>query len=153
MRAAFLIAAAALVACGGTPSTFDFTTSGDLNEHVVSDAYVTGEINNAGQLALDDGVWLVTMSLSSLEAGHDQAVLELTLIDKVIGERFSTTVGGTCAVTLDPHGTTNGDIVRGVFHCSGLASSDGKTIDIGFGEFSTAINDAANDPNLNAPYP
>ncbi len=146
-------AGAALVACAGTPSTFDFAASGDLNEHVVSGAYVSGEIDNAGQLALDDGVWLITMSLSNLIASHDQPVLELTLIDKVIGERFSTTVGGTCAVTLDPHGSTNGDVVHGVFHCAGLASSDGKVVDVGFGEFSTAINDAANDPNLNPPHP
>jgi hypothetical protein len=143
----------AATGCADTPSTFDFTTTGDVSEHVASSLEVTGEIDNAGQLALDDGVWILSMTMNGLASTQDETVLELTLIDKPAGVRFSTSIGGTCGAQLAPHGSTNGDVVHGVFHCTGLGSSDGKHVDIGFGEFATAINDAANDPNLNPPYP
>jgi hypothetical protein len=146
-------AAAALLACGGTPSTFDFTLSGDLSERVASDRGVTGEIDNTGRLALDDGTWLLSMTLNGLQAGVDQPAGELEVVDRATGDLFSTTIGGTCNVKLDPHGSNNGDLVHGVFHCTGLTSSDGRQVDIGFGEFWTSINDAANDPNLNPPHP
>jgi len=152
MRAILMVLGAAVFGCaGGARSTFDFTTSGDLVERVASAPTVKGEINDAGHLALDDGTWLLTMSLDGLGVTQDQPVIELTLVDRDIGERFSTSVGGSCGYQLEPHQSSNGDVVQGTFHCAGLASDDGKSIDIAFGEFSTAIDDAANDPNLNPP--
>ncbi len=153
MLARFVIAGAALVACAGTPSTFDFTASGDLNEHVISSPNVTGAIDNAGHLSLDDGIWSLSIDFPGLAVTPSFETVNVTLVRNSTGDLFSTTFGGSCQAKLDPHGTTNGDVVGGNFVCTTLTSSVGKIIDIPVGEFSTAINDTANDPNLNPPHP
>jgi hypothetical protein len=66
---------------------------------------------------------------------------------------FATSIGGSCDVTLAAHDDSNGDVVRRTFTCTALASSMGDHVDVSFGELSTAINDASNDPSLDPPGP
>jgi hypothetical protein len=150
MRAIIFAAAAALVCCGGTRSAFELTTTGDVAVHVSSDAGVRGAVDNAGQLMLDDGTWAVSMTLTTLSADGWHPTSTFTLVHRG-QDVFSTSNGGSCKAMLDPHGATNGDAVHGYFACTGLVSNVGETIDITYGELSTAIGDVANDPTLNPP--
>ena len=131
-------------------SSFDFVLDGDSDEHVHSGARVSGSVDNAGFLALSDPDlgWAMNMSLGGLAPGDHQA--EATITRKVGTPAI---FRGKCAVLVDPHETSNGDIVTANFSCSGLTSAAGQHLDVPQGEFRTFINDASNDLNLNPPAP
>ena len=137
-------------------ATFDFALTGDVNERVGSSARVTGSINNAGYLALDDETWELTMSLGGLAIGNhtlEKGSGELRILHKVSLDTYSTSLGGTCTVWINPHQTSNGSAVGGTFYCRDLISSKGRKVNVDGGEFRALINDAANNPNINPPRP
>lgn len=137
-----------LSACAAPQSSFAFNLSGDATGSVNIEA--TGEIDDAGDLALDNDAWQLDMSLGGLSTGnHNDA--EVTILRKTDGAIFTTTVGGTCTVILDPHDSSNGSPVNGVFYCTGLMSSTGMTVGVTGGEFLTEINDSENDPGASPP--
>jgi hypothetical protein len=139
----------ALGACTARQS-FDFVlVDGDAKIPVNSGAQVTGDVNNAGFLTLDDGSWGLTMNLQGLAVGsHDISMTsgELQVHRKDTGETFKTSAGGTCNVWIDPHTTRNGSVVSGHFDCTGLTSITGKKVDVTNGSFQVQINDSANNP-------
>ncbi len=149
----------AICGCAAPRSTFDFVLSGDSAEHVHSGARVTGRVNNAGFVALDDPDmgWSLSMSLGGLAPG-DHVVgnkVGQVVITRKIGMPaiFTTALGGSCTVTIDPHNASNGDAVHATFYCTGLASAGGQHIDVPQGEFKSFINDESNNLNLNPPGP
>lgn len=149
-------AAAALCGCGAPRSTFDFvlTDGAGREERVGSGADVKGEIDNAGYLALDDQSWGLAMNLGGLAAGqHDLSAKAgtLVIIRKGTGDVYNTDLGGSCTVWINPHQSSNGSAVNGIFYCRSLVSNTGKKVDVGSGNFHALINDSANNPHLNGP--
>jgi hypothetical protein len=145
---ALVLVSLCVCGCAASESSFDFQLGA---EKIYSGANVAGSTDNAGTLALHDDVWALNMSLPGLAAGSWLQLggggNDLTIISKASGDIYTTAAGGTCAVLLDPHQSTNGSVVSGTFHCAGLASSDGsKQVDIPNGAFQTRIDDAANNP-------
>jgi hypothetical protein len=144
-----------LAACGVVPSSFDFDVRGDVNLRVAS-GVTRGQVDNAGFLSLDDRAWGLTMSLGGLAPGRHvvaKGAGELALMRKGTGDWFTTAEGGSCAVWIDPHKSSNGSAVTGKFDCTNLQASNGLRIDVAGGQFFTRINDAANDPTLTPPPP
>lgn len=139
----------ALGACGARQS-FDFVLKdGDSTIRVASSDEATGDLTNAGFFTLDDGSWGLTMNLLGLANGnHDISMTsgELQVHRKDTGETFKTSLGGTCSVWLDPHGSRNGSVVTGHFDCLALTSVSGKKVDITNGSFQVTLNDPANNP-------
>lgn len=138
-----------VAACAAPSSTFQFNLAGDVVEHVVSSGEVTGTVDNAGNLALDDEVWSLLMELPGIAtSSKEESVISLTIVSKETAETFTTSVAGTCSVTITPHASTNGSVVDGMFFCSGVASTDAsKHVDVNGGEFHTLIDDSSNNPN------
>ena len=139
----------ALCSCAASHSSFDFELG---SEKISSSGGVVGSINNAGTLALHDDAWALDMSIPGLASGEwlplGGGSNDLTIIRKSNGDIFTTAMGGTCSVLLDPHTSTNGSVVSGVFHCAGLASTDGtQRVDVQNGAFQTEIEDSANNPS------
>jgi hypothetical protein len=149
----------AMCGCAAPRSSFDFGLKGDVEDSIHSGARVSGAANNAGFLALNDPDtgWSIAMSLGGLAPG-----------DHVVGNKsgyavfthksgmrgvFTTALGGTCTVTVDPHYTSNGDTVHANFFCTGLAAADGRHINVPQGEFRTFINDEANNLDISPPAP
>jgi hypothetical protein len=134
-------------------SAFDFALTGDINERAGSSARVTGSVNNAGYLALDDDSWALTISLGGFIGSRtlEKKSGELRILDKRNGDTYSTSIGGTCTVFVNPHQSSNGSAVTGTFYCRDLVSSKGKRVNVDGGEFRTLINDSANNPNINPP--
>jgi hypothetical protein len=145
----------AMSACAAPRSTFDFVLTEDGHEERVgSGAMVNGQVNNAGYLALDDASWGLAMNLQGLAAGSHALSNKsgtLAIMRKGTGEVFTTDLGGSCTVWLNPHQSTNGSAVTGWFYCSAVTSNTGRKVDVGSGEFRTLINDAGNNPHLNGP--
>jgi hypothetical protein len=132
-------------------SSFAFELRGDVNERVTGIEAATGEIDDQGDLALDDGAWRVAMNLMGLDA-RSQSIARgtglLSISNSATGEVFTTDSGGSCTVTLEPHQSTNGSAVTGSFYCSGLASpASGHHVDVLGGTFRTQIDDAQNNPS------
>jgi hypothetical protein len=141
----------ALYACAVPSSSFAFNLSGAAHDQVNSDA--TGEIDNAGDLSLQTAGYELTMSLGSLTVGeHDNA--EVTILLQNSGDVFTTAVGGSCTVFINPHDDSNGSDVSGLFFCTGLMTSTQLQADLTGGQFVTEINDSANNPgSLGPPGP
>lgn len=140
----------ALCACGTPQSSFAFNLS-DKPSDSVSGIDASGEVDNAGFVALDDGVWQLDVSLGGLSVGTHTNV-DVTLLREADGVVFATTLGGTCTVVLDPHDSTNGSAISGVFYCTGLVSSTGlNNVNVSGGQFLTYISDSANNPNSSGP--
>jgi hypothetical protein len=139
-----------VLACGSPQSTFDFTASGSIGR--VTDEAATGDVDDAGFLVIDDAAWNIQMGLGGLGVGAHTGT-SVSLLDKQTGDLYTTSVAGTCNVTLDPHDSTNGSSVSGVFFCKGLEASSGAKVDIDSGEFLTYISDAANNPDESPPGP
>lgn len=159
MRAILLSLFLLGVGCGQPRSTFDFVLGGDATDHVHSGARVTGHVNNAGFLTLDDPDtgWAVAMSLGGLAPGS-HAVMEKSgelSITRKIGQPaiFTTQLGGSCTVQIAPHNASNGDRVHATFFCVGLTSAGGQHIDVPAGELQTQIDDESNNLNLDPPHP
>ncbi len=144
------------LACAPSSSSFDFDVKGDMNETVEGTGGATGEIDNAGNLALDDAQWSLNLKLpgSITTATVGSGIGGFALVVKATGDTFTTASGGTCDVNVSPHQSSNGSTVKMTFYCTGLVSVDGsKTIDIANGALHTLIDDASNDPNLAWPWP
>jgi len=142
----------ATCSCAGPRSTFDFDLTGDLTERVSSSGSgATGEIDNAGHLALDDGAWGLAIGLPSISPGTYPLGTgggRLAITSKATGDVFTTTPSGSCSVTVNPHASSNGSTVSGAFECTGLTSFDGaRRVDVTAGSFQTLIDDAANNPS------
>ena len=151
--AAALLAAAA---CGPPRSSFELvlTHEGGRTERVGSGADVRGAVDNAGFLALDDQSWGLAMSLGGLASGEHMVSSKagsLALVRKGSGDVWTTDLGGSCTVWLNPHASSNGSVVGGWFYCKALTSNSGEKVDVGSGVFKTLINDAANNPRLDPP--
>ena len=120
-----------------------------------SGSNVTGQMNNAAELAIDDDSWRLSMNLLGPDVGSQSITKDSGLVEilrKATGEILTTDSGGSCTVTLEPHQSSNGSIVTGSFYCSGLGSPDGGApVDVVGGGFQTQIDDAANDPNSGLP--
>lgn len=144
-RFIFVLACACATA---SRSSFDLVLS--TNEHVNSGARVSGSVNNAGMLSLNDPDigWSIHLALDGMSAGSHKA--NAVVVRKVEKPGI---FNGACTVVLDNHETSNGDIVRGTFTCKDLTTSDGDHLAISVGDFKTFINDAANDLSLNPPPP
>ena len=145
-----------LASCAAPRGSFSFVLAGDVNAHVGSAANVAGHVNDAGYLVLDDNEWNLTIDLAGLAPGShaiDAKNGELALVHDTTGDFFTTMLGGTCTVLVDPHTSKNGDPVSGKFFCTGLVSNTNKHVDITSGAFRVYIDDEANNPNLNAPSP
>lgn len=152
----FMLASFAL-ACAPSSSTFNFDMKGDVNETVESTGGATGEIDNAGNLALEDTQWSMNVKLPGIAPDAytlGSGIGGFAFVVKATGDTFTTASGGTCTVNVSPHASSNGSPVKMTFYCNGLASADGtKTIDIANGALRTLIDDASNDPNLAWPWP
>lgn len=144
-----MLLALALGGCAVRES-FDFTlTVNGVAQRVTSSADATGEVTNAGVVTLGDASFGVVMDLGGLAPGNHALGAgsgELQLLDQGRGETYAVSLGGTCDVWLDPHGTANGVPVSGHFSCAGLGSTTGKTADVTNGTFEVTINDPANNP-------
>lgn len=133
-------------ACGSAGSSFEFQLGAQT---ITSASDVSGSIDNAGALALHDDAWALNMVLSSAVPNQwtTLGAGDLSIFGKTTGDIFTTAAGGTCDVLLDPHASTNGSIVTGAFHCTGLRSSDGsQQVDVPNGAFTTRLDDVANNP-------
>jgi hypothetical protein len=139
---------------GGAHSGFAFTLHGASqgDERVASSGDATGEINDAAELAIDDDSWRLSMNLLSLDASSQTitgASGSVTILRKSTGYVLSTDSGGSCAVSLEPHQSSNGSTVTGSFYCNGLGSPSGSVhVDVLGGTFQAEIDDAANNPHL-----
>lgn len=151
MKHTHLVLAAALGACAAPESRFSFRLG---PTPVVSGARVKGAVNDRGYVALDDGAWELAIDMGSLAEGShaiSAAAGELSLLRKDTGDVFTTRAGGSCTVRLDPHESTNGDVVHAIFYCTALASTSGARADVTGGELTTVLDDPANDPKLTPP--
>jgi hypothetical protein len=147
---------ALLFGCDRAPSSFTFVLSGDLEQHVQSGGGVTGSVDNAGFLALDDDAWGVRFALGGLSPGSrtlSKGNGEVVVMSKSSGEVFSSDLGTSCSVWIDPHDSTNGSAITGWFTCDDLASASGKHVTLQGGRFATFISDAANNPKDGTPSP
>jgi hypothetical protein len=144
-----MIMVGALGGCGSR-STFSFVMKdGDAVQNVSSSADVSGSVNNAGLVTLEDSAWALEMNLQGLSAGNhalSKNAGELQIRHKDTSDTFKTSLGGTCNVWLHPHGSANGSVVSGDLDCTGLTSLMGKQVDITSGSFEVEINDPANNP-------
>jgi hypothetical protein len=145
------IAACALVVTMTTngcaiQESFHFTLSDGTVATSTADA--TGSVNNAGFLELGDGTWTLTMDLVGLAPGNHTlgAGAGELQISRPSGETYKVSLGGTCTVWLDAHGSSNGSPVTGTFTCAALTSTMGSTIDVENGAFKAPIEDPANNP-------
>ncbi len=136
--------------CAVHSGSFTFVLSDGASKMVVTSSdNTTGEVNNAGYLTVQDDTWGLVMDLQGLYPGNhaiSPGAGELQLWEKGTGDTYMASLGGTCNVWLDPHGTTNGSPVSGHFSCLGLTSTAGKQVDVTNGDFEVPINDPANNP-------
>ena len=142
--------------CERAPSTFAFDVVGTATQRVHSSGTVRGEVDDGGYLALDDDAWGLKMSLGGLAPGSRTLAKgggELVIMSKVTGDVFTTGLGGSCTVWVDPHEDTNGSAITGWFTCTGLPTGNGDPIDVKGGRFGTFLNDAANNPQHAPPTP
>jgi hypothetical protein len=133
--------------CAVHSGSFDFVLSD--GRHVTSGVGTTGGVNNAGYLSVEDDTWGLVMDLQGLSPGsHDisSTAGDLQIWEKGTGDRYAASLGGACAVWLDPHGATNGSPVAGHFSCTSLTSATGTQLDVTNGDFEVPINDPANNP-------
>ena len=141
----------AVSGCADDRSSFTFVLSGDIDEKVTSSGGVTGVVDNAGYLVIDDGSWQLEMSLGGLGSGEQTLASsggELSILHEGTADYFTTAIGGSCSVFVAPHESTNGSAVSGTFYCTNLKSNTGKQLDVGGGEFTTFISDTGNDPSV-----
>jgi len=142
-------ALALLGGCAAQFNTFDFVVAD--GRHVISAVNATGEVSNAGHLTVGDDQWGLMMDLQGLSPGShtiSPEVGEAVIWDKTTGNTYVASLGGICAVWVDPHGTANGSPVAGNFSCTGLRSAAGKQLDITSGDFEVPVNDPDNNPTL-----
>jgi hypothetical protein len=137
-----------VLGCDVDRSSFAFALSGDIDEHVTTTGAVTGVVDNAGDLVIDDGSWQLAMSLQGLGPGGQTLAGSAGELADGTTDYFATTIGGSCSVFLAPHESTNGSAVSGTFYCTKLTSSAGKSVNVGGGEFTTFISDTANNPGI-----
>lgn len=155
MRPSIALACAlALSGCARAPSTFAFDLEGDVSTRARSSATAHGSVDDAGYLALDDEAWGIRIALGGLAPGSRTVAKgsgDLVLMSKVTGDVFTSDLGTTCTVWVDPHDATNGSPVTGWFTCDALGSSTGKRVGVQGGRFATFLDDASNDPNVAPP--
>jgi hypothetical protein len=138
---------ATLLAGCAVHSTFQFKLSDGTV--ATSNGDTSGSVNNAGFLTLSDSEWSLTMDLQGLAPGNhaiDAGAGELQIGRTATGDTYMASLGGTCNVWLDAHGTTNGSPVTGHFTCTGLVSTTGKTVDVTTATFEVQLEDPANNP-------
>lgn len=141
-----ILMAAMLAGCA-VHSAFQFTLS-DGTVATSSDN-ASGSVNNAGFLTLSDSAWGLTMNLEGLAPGNhaiSAGAGDLQIARTATGDTFMASLGGTCNVWLDAHGTTNGSPVTGHFTCAGLTATTGKTVDVTSATFEVQLEDPANNP-------
>ena len=142
-----MLALVGTLACGAFPqSSFDFTMTGSIGRQ--SDTNAQGNVDNGGNVVLDDLGWHIGITLGSLSVGDHKGVA-VSLLDKGSNDLFS----GACDVTVSPHDSTNGSEIDGVFDCTSLQSAAGEQVAITGGQFVTYISDASNNPNAGPPGP
>jgi hypothetical protein len=105
-------------------------------------------------MSLDDDAWGLRFALGGLAPGSRTLAKgqgDVLIVSKVRGDQFTTDLGGSCTVWVDPHDSTNGSKVTGWFSCTGLSSSSGKQVTVSAGQFGTFVGDSANNPQPGAP--
>jgi len=137
-----------LMACNGQSSSFTFALQGDTTARVTSGSAAHGSVNDAGYLSLDDGAWSIEMSLGGLAPGSHEIAKnsgDLTITRDDTGQAYRASLGGSCTVWVDAHGSSNGDSLVARFDCTGIRSTSGAAVDVSGGALSTHIDDSAND--------